>query len=67
MVSSFIQNRPREDVVNILNMLNAEHMALKDPVLNHFASNCSVKDRDKIWSNINTIFSEVLQPMLDLI
>ncbi|KAF0552634.1 hypothetical protein F8M41_021324 [Gigaspora margarita] len=48
-------------------MINAEFIALKDPVLNHFTSNFSDKEREKFWNEITMVFSYILQQISDLI
>ncbi|KAF0507834.1 hypothetical protein F8M41_018911 [Gigaspora margarita] len=47
MVDSFTHTQPKEVSINGYNMINAEFIALKDPVLNHFTSNFSDKEREK--------------------
>ncbi|KAF0443893.1 hypothetical protein F8M41_003522 [Gigaspora margarita] len=44
MVDSFTCTQPKEVSINGYNMINAEFIALKDPVLNHFTSNFSDKE-----------------------
>ncbi|KAF0488321.1 hypothetical protein F8M41_022344 [Gigaspora margarita] len=61
------KNLPKEVSINSYNMINAEFIALKDPVLNHFTSNFSDKEREKFWHEITIIFSYILQPISDLI
>ncbi|KAF0557650.1 hypothetical protein F8M41_012784 [Gigaspora margarita] len=67
MVDSFSHTQPKEVSINCYNMINAEFIALKDPVLNHFTSNFSDKKREKFWYEITMIFSHILQPISDLI
>ena len=67
MVDSFTRTQPKEVSINGYNMINAEFIALKDPVLNHFTSNFSDKEREKFWHEITMIFSHILQPISDLI
>ncbi|CAG8837202.1 972_t:CDS:1, partial [Cetraspora pellucida] len=67
MVDSFTRTQPKEVLINGYNMINAEFIALKDPVLNHFTSNFSDKEREKFWHEITMIFSHILQPISDLI
>ncbi|KAF0469439.1 hypothetical protein F8M41_025545 [Gigaspora margarita] len=43
IVDSFTRTQPKEVSINGYNMINAEFIALKDPVLNHFTSNFSDK------------------------
>ncbi|KAF0405595.1 hypothetical protein F8M41_008923 [Gigaspora margarita] len=52
MVNSFTHIQPKEVSINGYNMINAEFIALKDPVLNHFTSNFSNKEREKFWHKI---------------
>ncbi|KAF0531733.1 hypothetical protein F8M41_011763 [Gigaspora margarita] len=59
--------KPKEVSINGYNVINAEFIALKDPVLNHFTSNFSDKEREKFWHEITMIFSHILQPISDLI
>ena len=44
MVDSFTRTQPKEVSINGYNIINAEFIALKDPVLNHFTSNFSDKE-----------------------
>ncbi|KAF0483905.1 hypothetical protein F8M41_023187 [Gigaspora margarita] len=44
MVDSFTYTQPKKVSINGYNMINAEFIALKDPVLNHFTSNFSDKE-----------------------
>ncbi|KAF0427357.1 hypothetical protein F8M41_006070 [Gigaspora margarita] len=67
MIDSFTRTQPKEVSINGYNMINAEFIALKDPVLNHFTSNFSDKEREKFWHEITMIFSHILQPISDLI
>ncbi|KAF0377888.1 hypothetical protein F8M41_012503 [Gigaspora margarita] len=67
IVDSFICTQPKEVSINGYNMINAEFIALKDPVLNHFTSNFSDKEQEKFWYEITMIFSYILQPISDLI
>ncbi|KAF0489591.1 hypothetical protein F8M41_022044 [Gigaspora margarita] len=67
MVDSFTHTQPKEVSINGYNMINAEFIALKDPVLNHFTSNFSDKEREKFWNEITMVFSHILQPISDLI
>ncbi|CAG8832450.1 13671_t:CDS:2, partial [Cetraspora pellucida] len=67
MVNSFTHTQPKEVSINSYNMINAEFIALKDPVLNHFTSNFSDKEQEKFWHEITIIFSHILQPISDLI
>ncbi|KAF0405436.1 hypothetical protein F8M41_008969, partial [Gigaspora margarita] len=67
MVDSFTRTQPKEVSINGYNMINAEFIALKDPVLNHFTSNFSDKEREKFWHEITMVFSHILQPISDLI
>ncbi|KAF0348405.1 hypothetical protein F8M41_015561 [Gigaspora margarita] len=67
MVDSFTRIQPKEVSINGYNMINAEFIALKDPVLNHFTSNFSDKEREKFWHKITMVFSHILQPISDLI
>ncbi|KAF0519586.1 hypothetical protein F8M41_016587 [Gigaspora margarita] len=67
MVDSFTRTQPKEVSINGYNMINAEFIALKDPVLNHFTSNFSDKEREKFWHEITMVFSYFLQPISDLI
>ncbi|KAF0555092.1 hypothetical protein F8M41_018130 [Gigaspora margarita] len=67
MVDSFTCTQPKEVSINGYNMINAEFIALKDPVLNHFTSNFSDKEREKFWHEITMIFFHILQPISDLI
>ncbi|KAF0445085.1 hypothetical protein F8M41_003243 [Gigaspora margarita] len=67
MVDSFTCTQPKEVSINGYNMINAEFIALKDPVLNHFTSNFSNKEREKFWNEITMVFSHILQPISDLI
>ncbi|KAF0358149.1 hypothetical protein F8M41_014473 [Gigaspora margarita] len=52
MVDSFTCTQPKEVSINGYNMINAEFIVLKDPVLNHFTSNFSNKEREKFWHEI---------------
>ncbi|KAF0409179.1 hypothetical protein F8M41_008412 [Gigaspora margarita] len=67
MADSFTRTQPKEVSINGYNMINAEFIALKDPVLNHFTSNFSDKEREKFWHEITMIFFHILQPISDLI
>ncbi|CAG8608935.1 10734_t:CDS:2 [Ambispora leptoticha] len=67
MVNSFTRTQPKEVSINGYNMINAEFIALNDPVLNHFTSNFSDKEREKFWNEITMVFSHILQPISDLI
>src|SRR6185437_2007612 len=67
MVDSFTHTQPKEVSINGYNMINAEFIALKDPVLNYFTSNFSDKEREKFWHEITIVFSYILQPISDLI
>ncbi|KAF0552129.1 hypothetical protein F8M41_022555 [Gigaspora margarita] len=67
MVDSFTHTQSKEVSINDYNMINAEFIALKDPVLNHFASNFSDKEREKFWHKFTMILSHILQPISDLI
>ncbi|KAF0517970.1 hypothetical protein F8M41_016863 [Gigaspora margarita] len=67
MVDSFTHTQPKEVSINGYNMINAEFIALKDSVLNHFTSNFSNKEREKFWHKITMVFSHILQPISDLI
>ncbi|KAF0447240.1 hypothetical protein F8M41_002839 [Gigaspora margarita] len=67
MVDSFTRTQPKEVSINGYNMINAEFIALKDPVLNHFTSNFSDKECEKFWHEITMVFSHILQPISDLI
>lgn len=67
MVNSFVHAQPRDVSINAFNMINAEYIGLKDPILTHYVSNFSDKEREKLWNGVTTIFSEILQPMTDLI
>ncbi|KAF0455829.1 hypothetical protein F8M41_001396 [Gigaspora margarita] len=67
MVDSFTHIQPKEVSINGYNMINAKFIALKDPVLNHFTSNFSDKEREKFWHKITMVFSYILQPISDLI
>ncbi|KAF0499390.1 hypothetical protein F8M41_020474 [Gigaspora margarita] len=67
MVDSFTRTQPKEVSINGYNMINAEFIALKDPVLNHFTSNFLDKEHEKFWHEITMIFSHILQPISDLI
>ncbi|KAF0460279.1 hypothetical protein F8M41_000619 [Gigaspora margarita] len=67
MVDSFTRTQPKEVSINGYNMINAEFIALKDPVLNHFTSNFSDMEREKFWHEITIVFSHILQPISDLI
>ncbi|KAF0442738.1 hypothetical protein F8M41_003618 [Gigaspora margarita] len=60
MVDSFTRTQPKEVSINGYNMINAEFIALKDPVLNHFTSNFSDKEREKFWNEITMVFSHIL-------
>ncbi|KAF0534623.1 hypothetical protein F8M41_009907 [Gigaspora margarita] len=66
-IDSFTHIQPKELSINGYNMINAEFIALKDPVLNHFTSNFSDKEREKFWNEITIVFSHILQPISDLI
>ncbi|KAF0409288.1 hypothetical protein F8M41_008399 [Gigaspora margarita] len=57
MVDSFTRTQSKEVSINGYNMINAKFIALKDPVLNHFTSNFSDKEREKFWHEITMIFS----------
>ncbi|GES97145.1 hypothetical protein GLOIN_2v1482738 [Rhizophagus clarus] len=52
MVDSFIHAQPREVSINTWNMINAEFIGLKDPILSHYISNFSEKERNKFWNGI---------------
>ncbi|KAF0451035.1 hypothetical protein F8M41_002082 [Gigaspora margarita] len=67
MVDLFTCTQPKEVSINGYNMINAEFIVLKDPVLNHFTSNFSDKKREKFWHEITMVFSHILQPISDLI
>ncbi|GBC08377.1 hypothetical protein RclHR1_08070011 [Rhizophagus clarus] len=67
MVDSFIHAQPREVSINTWNMINAEFIGLKDPILSHYISNFSEKERNKFWNGITIVFSQILQPMIDLV
>ncbi|KAF0435108.1 hypothetical protein F8M41_004821 [Gigaspora margarita] len=67
MVDSFTHTQPKEVTINGYNMINAEFIALKDPVLNHFTSNFSDKEQEKFWNEITMVFLHILQPISDLI
>ncbi|KAF0523426.1 hypothetical protein F8M41_015422 [Gigaspora margarita] len=67
MVDSFTCTQSKEVSINGYNMINAEFIALKDPVLNHFTSNFSNKKQEKFWHKITMIFSHILQPISNLI
>ncbi|CAG8784091.1 7948_t:CDS:2 [Cetraspora pellucida] len=67
MVNSFTHTQPKEVSINSYNMINIKFIILKDPVLNHFTSNFSDKEREKFWHKITMIFSHILQPISDLI
>ncbi|KAF0455196.1 hypothetical protein F8M41_001475 [Gigaspora margarita] len=43
-IDSFTHTQPKKVSINGYNMINAEFIALKDPVLNHFTSNFSNKE-----------------------
>ncbi|KAF0503167.1 gastrula zinc finger protein xlcgf46.1 [Gigaspora margarita] len=60
MVNSFTHTQPKEVFINGYNMINAEFIVLKDPVLNHFTSNFSDKEREKFWHEITLVFSHIL-------
>ncbi|KAF0421101.1 hypothetical protein F8M41_006836 [Gigaspora margarita] len=67
IIDSFIRTQPKKVSINGYNMTNAEFIALKDPVLNHFTSNFSDKKHEKFWHEITMVFSHILQPISDLI
>ncbi|KAF0495849.1 hypothetical protein F8M41_021130 [Gigaspora margarita] len=52
MIDSFTRTQPKEVSINGYNMINAEFIVLKDPVLNHFTSNFLDKEREKFWHEI---------------
>ncbi|KAF0524543.1 hypothetical protein F8M41_015157 [Gigaspora margarita] len=57
--------KPKEVFFNGYNMINAEFIALKDSVLNHFTSNFSDKEREKFWHEI-TIISSLLEKIVQV-
>ncbi|KAF0517055.1 hypothetical protein F8M41_016961 [Gigaspora margarita] len=67
LVDSFTHTQPKEVSINGYNMINAKFIALKNPVLNHFTSNFSDKEREKFWNEITMVFSHILQPISNLI
>ncbi|KAF0497264.1 hypothetical protein F8M41_020761 [Gigaspora margarita] len=66
-IDSFTRTQPKEVSINGYNMINAEFIVLKDPVLNYFTSNFSDKEREKFWHKFTMVFSHILQPISDLI
>jgi hypothetical protein len=48
-------------------MINVEFIGLKDPILSHYVSNFSEKEREKFWNGITIVFTQILQPMTDLV
>ncbi|KAF0497062.1 hypothetical protein F8M41_020802 [Gigaspora margarita] len=60
MVDLFTRTQPKEVSINGYNMINAEFIVLKEPVLNHFTSNFSDKEREKFWHEITMVFSHIL-------
>ncbi|CAB4496138.1 hypothetical protein RhiirA5_408661 [Rhizophagus irregularis] len=48
-------------------MVSAEFIGLKDHILSHYVSNFSEKEREKFWNGITIVFSQILQPMTDLV
>jgi hypothetical protein len=67
MIDSFVCVQSREVSINTWNMINAEFIGLKDPILSHYVSNFSEKEREKFWNGITIVFSQILQPMTDLV
>jgi hypothetical protein len=67
MVDSFVRAQSREVSINTWNTINAEFIGLKDPILSHYVSNFSEKEREKFWNGITIVFSQILQPMTDLV
>ncbi|KAF0521615.1 hypothetical protein F8M41_015751 [Gigaspora margarita] len=65
--SSASSDKKSKVSINGYNMINAEFIALKDPILNHFTSNFSDKKQEKFWNEITIVFSHILQPISDLI
>src|SRR5205085_4336870 len=63
MVESFVNAIPKETIIFVYNVMNAEFVNFKDLILSQLKGFPSIKTREKIWNSIKKIFAIILQPM----
>jgi hypothetical protein len=67
LVQSFINSVPKETVISVYNVLNAEFINYKEPILNQLKGSPSIKTCEKIWDSIKELFTVILQPMIGVV
>ncbi|PKK69420.1 hypothetical protein RhiirC2_781014 [Rhizophagus irregularis] len=67
LVQSFISAVPKETIISTYNALNAEFINYKEPVLNQFKGEPSIKIREKVWDNVKDLFTSILHPMISVV
>src|SRR2546423_15716861 len=54
-------------VVSIYNVINAEFVKFKNPILSQLKGSPLIKTREKIWDSVKEIFAVILQPMISVV
>ncbi|CAB4398460.1 unnamed protein product [Rhizophagus irregularis] len=67
MFDSFVCAQLRKVSINTWNMINSEFIGLKDLILSHYISNFSEKECEKFWNGITIVFTQILQPITNLV
>ncbi|CAG8444138.1 4863_t:CDS:2 [Rhizophagus irregularis] len=67
MVDSFVCAQLKKVSINTWNMINAEFIDLKDLILSYYVSNFSEKECEKFWNGITIVFTQILQPITNLV
>jgi hypothetical protein len=54
-------------LAEIYDYLNIKYTELKDQILNHYCTNYTPKEKERVWNNVTKVYNDILHPLVNAV